>query len=95
MSEAWAGGSTRRWRRIRADVLRRDRYRCQLRIPGVCRVDAPLFGGHVHHKHGKGRCAGCAADQPDHLQAACAPCNLHVGEPKSQGDPPCKPMTRW
>jgi 5-methylcytosine-specific restriction endonuclease McrA len=94
MSEGWKSGSSRRWRRIRAGVLRRDRYRCQLQITGVCRIDAPLWGGHVHHVHGKKQCGGCRADDPSHLVAACAPCNLHLGEP-SKGDPPCKPMTSW
>jgi 5-methylcytosine-specific restriction endonuclease McrA len=95
MSEGWRGGSSRRWRLLRAKVLERDRYRCQIRIEGVCRIDAPLFGGHVHHMHGKAKCAGCRADWPTHLQAACAPCNLYVGEPTSKGDPPCNPMTNW
>lgn len=30
MSVGWAGGSTRAWRRLRAAVLERDRYRCQV-----------------------------------------------------------------
>jgi hypothetical protein len=76
-------------------VLRRDGFRCQLQLPGVCRIDAPLFGGHVHHVHGKTKCPGCRADHLDHLQAACAPCNLKTGEPTRKGDPPCNPMTIW
>lgn len=76
-------------------MLARDGYRCQLALPGVCRVHALLRGGHVHHVHGKTKCAGCRADNLAHLQAACAPCNLSTGEPKMKGDPPCKPMTRW
>lgn len=95
MSEGWAGGSSRRWRRIRRIVLARDGYRCQLQLLGVCLIAAPLVGGHAHHMHGKAKCPGCAADMLSHLQAACAPCNLKTGEPQVRGDPPCQPMTRW
>ena len=95
MSAGWKGGSTRAWRERRALVLAMARYRCQLRVPGVCvGTSDPM---HVHHVHGKGSgCAGCRADRLDHLQAACAPCNLHVGDPtKGLIDPPCEPVTRW
>lgn len=92
MSSAWARGSTRAWRRTRVLVLARDNYRCTLKIEGVC-VGA---ASQAHHLHGRGSaCLGCRADLPSHLSAACAPCNLRVGEPKSEGDPGCRPMTRW
>lgn len=32
MSQAWAGGSTRAWRRLRAAVLERDGARCQVLV---------------------------------------------------------------
>lgn len=88
MSAGWAGGSSRRWRRIRAQVLARDGYLCQLRLPGVCTVHAPLEGGHVHHTLGKDR-----GDDPAHLIAACEACNLAVGEPVP--DPAPIPRTVW
>lgn len=94
MSKSWAGGSTRAWRNVRARVLARDGYLCQLRIPGVCTVGAPLAGGHVHHLHGKGACRGCSADLPSHLVATCKACNLHVGEPPA-ADPPNRSVTKW
>lgn len=86
MSRSWAGGSTRRWRKVRADVLDRDHHRCRLRLPGTWttrRGPARCLGyaDSAHHVHGKGRCAGCRADRLDHLVAACMPCNLRVGDP--------------
>lgn len=95
MSKGWSRGSTRAWREVRARVLARDGYLCQLRIEGVCTVSAPLAGGHAHHVHGKtSGCAGCAADLPSHIVAACGPCNLRVGEP-APGDPPNQGVTQW
>lgn len=95
MSKAWDKGSTSAWRKVRALVLRRDGYLCQLRVPGVCTVAAPLRGGHAHHIHGRaGGCAGCAADLPSHIVAACAACNLATGEP-APADPPNRSVTQW
>lgn len=84
MSGAWAGGSTRAWRKTRAAVLARDRYRCRLDVgrgcakhgrpcPGVCSSVATV----VHHTRGK----AVTGDDPAHLVASCAPCNGHIGEP--------------
>lgn len=85
----WNGqGSTRAWRTLRAAVLARDRHTCQLQIPGVCvQRSTPM---HVHHTLGKER-----GDNPAHLVAACAPCNLHVGDPARGNDPPAAPITKW
>jgi 5-methylcytosine-specific restriction endonuclease McrA len=93
MSGAWEGGSTRKWRKIRLEVLQRDRYRCQLRIAGICRTRADC----VHHLFGK-----AAGDAKRGLVAACTPCNLHIGDPgrapsggKAIIDPPPSPRTAW
>lgn len=100
MSNAWAGGSTRRWRQVRADILARDGHTCRLACPGTW----PVMGGmayctstatQVHHVHGKGRCRGCAADDPAHLVAACKACNLHVGDPGRTAPPQVKAVTQW
>lgn len=87
-TKGWAGGSTRAWRTLRAAVLARDKGMCQLKIVGVCvqRSD-PM---HVHHTLGKAR-----GDDPRYLVAACAPCNLHVGDPMRAADPPAVPVTKW
>lgn len=68
----WSKGSTRAWRQLRLKILDRDAYECQLRIPSICTHRAT----HVHHINGK-----TSGDDPDNLQAACAECNLHVGDP--------------
>lgn len=90
MSSGWEGGSTRAWRRVRADVLAAARYRCQVRT-SVCTGDAPLEGGHVHHTLGK----AITELDPRYLLAACRACNLHVGDPAKNPDPPPVRKTRW
>lgn len=80
MSKGWESGSTRAWRRTRRAVLERDRYRCQLQLPG-CTTRAT----HVHHTRGKQM-----GDDPAHLVAACAHCNLATGDP-SKHDPEPNP----
>lgn len=94
MSGAWSKGSTRAWRTLRRAILARDGWTCQLAVRGVCvHRSTPM---HVHHKHGKDSgCRGCEIDAPDHLQAACAPCNLHVGDPSKAADPPNEAVTKW
>lgn len=84
MSRAWAGGSTRRWRRDRATVLARDGHRCQLKLPGCSTVATE-----VHHVLGKG-----VSDDPADCLAACQPCNLAAGDPRAS-DPAPRPVTRW
>lgn len=90
MSRAWAGGSTRGWRKARAQVLARDGYLCQLRLEG-CTTYAPLRGGHVHHTHGR----AVTGDDTRFMVAACAHCNLKAGDPTTTPDPAPRPLTRW
>jgi 5-methylcytosine-specific restriction protein A len=72
MTQDWTKGSTRAWRQLRQQILDRDNHTCQLQIPGVCTHRAT----HVHHINGR-----TEGDNPENLQAACAECNLHVGDP--------------
>ncbi len=101
---AWTKGSTRRWRLIRAYVLSRDGYRCRAHADGwcarssdrahTCTGRAELSGphaGHAHHTKGRAK----TGDNPDHIVAACAACNLHIGDPTVQPDPEPAPRTRW
>lgn len=89
---AWDRGSTRAWRRKRARVLDRDGRACRLKIDGTCIGTAT----HAHHLHGRGStCEGCRRDSESHLVAACAPCNLKIGDPMKAADPPAVPITHW
>lgn len=97
MSQSWAKGSTRAWRRIRAQVLLRDAGKgCRAHRDGWC---AKAAGQHtctdtqdvVHHTHGK----AMTGDDPRFLVAACANCNGHIGDPTQHDDPPNRPVTRW
>lgn len=74
MSKGWAGGSTRAYRKLRAFVLLRDNYQCQLNIDGVCLS----VGDQLHHLDGVNAGKVCP---PDRAVAACGPCNTHVGDP--------------
>lgn len=85
MSRAWSKGSTTAWRKLRLVVLARDLYRCRIQLDGCTTVAT-----HVHHTMGKAR-----GDDPAHLVAACAPCNLKTGDPNKGKDPPGRAMTRW
>jgi 5-methylcytosine-specific restriction protein A len=89
MSKAWAGGSTKAWRNVRAAVLIRDRHQCQLQLPGVCIGVAT----HAHHTQPR----AVVGDNPVHLLAACAPCNTSYGDPAQPkyGDPRPRPRTTW
>lgn len=70
----WQGrGSTRRWRKVRAEVLERDNRVCQLQLPG-CLGEADQ----VHHLYGV-RQPG--TEHPADLVACCEPCNHAVGNP--------------
>lgn len=67
-------GSTSRWRRIRAAVLRRDDYRCQAPAPtGVACGRPATTAGHIVPRDQGG------TDHPDNLRAECAPCNYGDG----------------
>jgi 5-methylcytosine-specific restriction endonuclease McrA len=86
MSKSWAGGSTRRWRKIRRGVLIRDNYQCQIQLTGICTGRATC----VHHTLGK----AVTGDDPTYLVAACTECNLKIGDPQKYNPQP-KPMTKW
>ena len=81
----WEGGSTWRWRKIRRQVLDRDRWLCQVKIEGTCKHKADC----VHHLLGKAQ-----GDNPADLVASCTPCNLHIGNP-ARNDPAPRSRTVW
>jgi hypothetical protein len=90
MSRGWSGGSTTRWRKLRAAVLRANALenggRCNLGIPGVCTRTAE----EVHHVEGKAN-----GDAAAGLMAVCAACNRRVGDPTRRVSPAPRPVTRW
>lgn len=61
-------GSTREWRKVRAQILARDRYRCQQCGDPANTVD------HIRAK------ANGGSDRPTNLRALCEACNLSKGD---------------
>lgn len=80
----WPNGSTREWRATRLRVLERDGYICQLQIPEKCIGTAT----HAHHTQDR----DIVGDDERYIVAACAPCNIHVGDP-TLDDP--EPLPDW
>lgn len=97
MSSSWEGGSTTRWRRIRAQILARDRYMCRIAFPGTWttrtgEVRRCLGRADCVH-HTKGRTV--TGDDPEHMIAACTPCNLRVGDPRKHHEPSITRHSKW
>lgn len=100
MSSSWAGGSTTAWRKVRARVMERDRvagWGCRAHDEGWCaRASAPAHTctktpGVAHHTLGR----AVSGDDPEHMVAACAACNLAIGDPNARPDPQPKRGTKW
>jgi hypothetical protein len=87
MSKAWAAGSVPGWRRLRAVVLQRDDYTCQIKIRG-CTIRANT----VDHILGV-EVSGVICD-PKYLRAASAHCNYSRGK-QDISDPPHVAVTVW
>lgn len=90
-------GSSRRWRRIRALVLERDRHSCRFIVDEATGRECGAFATHVHHVDGRANGAG---DDPARLAAACAPHNLAQGATpglvaRTPTTPRHKAPTRW
>ena len=66
-------------------MLARDGRLCRLRLD-CCTVLATT----AHHVRGK----EATGDDPAHMIAACAPCNLRVGDP-TRYDPDPRSVTQW
>jgi 5-methylcytosine-specific restriction endonuclease McrA len=79
---SWSGLSSRERARVRAAVLARDGYRCQIRTPGICTTIATTYD-HVVDR-------AVAGDGLDNGRAACGPCNFSRGKPGRE-DPEPRP----
>lgn len=88
MSKRWKGGSTRRWRKVRAYVLDRDEYRCRLQKDGCTTIATQ--GHHTRPRE-------LVGDDPRYVIAACGSCNKKEGAPDkpSAHDPQPRPRTKW
>ncbi len=93
MSNAWAKGSTTRWRTFRASILARDRYLCTIKGPG-CTTYAPLRGGHVDH-YPIPLSRGGAKFDPANARAACRACNLAQGDRMPIPQPQPRSTSNW
>ena len=60
---------SRRWKQIRPLILGRDRYRCQIQLPG-CRTHATEVDHIIDWQDGGPRL------DPSNLRAACKSCNV-------------------
>lgn len=84
--------NTAEYRRARLACLKAARWRCQIRIAGIC-IGAASEADHADQ----------LANDPRHrnLRAACKPCHRHVtarqGNDAKRGpsDPKPTPRTRW
>ena len=82
MSALTARGGSRAWSKIRAWVLRRDVYRCQMIRDGArCNARATTVQHVVRREHG-------GTDALINLVAACAPCNYGERPPRGRGPAP-------
>lgn len=88
MSKAWSGGSDSRWRAFRLTILERDRWTCTLREAG-CTGRAQ----HVHHLIPLAR--GGAKYDPHNCAAACAACNMALGDTPPAPQPEPRPSSAW
>jgi 5-methylcytosine-specific restriction endonuclease McrA len=84
MSNSWQGGSSSAWRKVRLEVLERDRWQCQL-----CHEPIPQGLPRAHPRAAQVHHVGSRAvtgDDPAGLVASHRECNLKAGDPTA-GDP--------
>lgn len=76
MSKSWAKGSTRAWRQLRAEVLRRDHDSCQVVTDRTLGLRCGKPAGTVGHIIPR---ASGGTDTPGNLRAECATHNYGEG----------------
>jgi hypothetical protein len=78
----WGQGGSRNWRKIRQQVLERDRYECQLQYDGCI-----WAATEVHHRAGiaaSGLARGAFDDEVSACMAVCQPCHRRVSARQSR-----------
>lgn len=83
----------RPWRRIRAFVLNRDSFACQLRYPGICTTRATEVDHIVMFINRKD-----LELDPTNLRAVCVPCHTHRTGLQASGNdrpPHIEPSRSW
>lgn len=87
----WAKqGSTRRWRQVRAQVLRRDGYtcgRCGIETHDKCSLQGCPQCVQVHHVAGTHDLRHPGEASVWDLEAWCQRCNARVGDPTRPSSP--------
>lgn len=73
MARRWQGPSGRAWDAARQSVLERDRYTCQIQLPGKCTGKATCVD------HIRPIAEGGEPLDFTNLRAACNSCNKHLG----------------
>jgi 5-methylcytosine-specific restriction endonuclease McrA len=81
-NRAWAGGSTRQWRTIRARVLNRDGHECTIRGPR-CTITATEVD-HIINK------AAGGTDTLANLRAVCQSCHKPITQQQATAARPIK-----
>lgn len=79
---SWSSLNARTRAKLRAAVLARDGYRCQLQRPGCTTV--ATTADHIAPR-------AVAGDGLDNLRAACGHCNFTRGDPRKE-DPAHRPL---
>lgn len=80
---------TRAFQRIAREVKQRDKYQCQIQLPGICIG----HGNTVDHIVPVSQRPDLA-DDPKNLRAACRPCNEHLGRKVARRSRQSRPAPR-
>lgn len=95
MSTGWSGGSTTRWRVLRAYVLKRDGYRCMVKMAGCTVYARASVRDEAHVDHIVPLSMGGDKWDEGNCRASCAHCNLTRKKAVVVEEPAPKRVSRW